>query len=1086
MTKLINVTNIDSELEVKVAQKAPKELSPLEAAKIPWRTYLEMQNYNKDKYDMCSICIKEQKRKYNGRTPIQCSGLRDYKTILENKYDADIVEGLVDSLDEKETAELKAMFSPADWFKANVKNPKTYTERWYQVLTMSCSARNKVLRLGRRCIEENQPVRMADSTYKKIKDVNIGDQVISNRVGSMAINTVTNVMDTGTRPLFMVTTANNKTITLTDDHQVLTQRGWLSILEGLSVSDSISKVPESINEKFSFVDIVEIKDLGVEGPVYDITVENDHNFLVDDLVVHNCGKAIPLTESLPTPNGWVKMRDVKIGSKVFDDTGKPCNVTSVTGIQLNRNCYKITFDNGESLVADADHQWAVTTKRNRLETSILKLDLWAKEKVLTTEKLLDYKEAEYAVRLTDPVEYSPKKLEKDPYVLGYWLGSGDTGSTLLNVRSRDLRAIPKLFRERGQDVIFIPESHNKFRINDFQGFVNLNSFRRGKYIPVNYLQGSIDQRLELLRGLMDSAGYCGNDNLNSFKTYSEKTAEGFQELVASLGIKATRKVKKNLLSFKGKSYTFTFKTHLKVFNLERKDNNLKLREFDDSFLYIKKIEKVESVPVKCITVDSERNLYLASKNYVVTHNTYSIVMDLVFRIATAEEPINILVAAPMITMIHEIAKAFEEIARVLEQDNFIKNKKSTPVMEITFFNGSLLQGITTSDEGRSSRGKKADIIWLDEADFIGRAAIEAINAIKMDNPNVEMLVTSTPKGEGNLYNFATQENVKEFHFPSYVIPHYTDELHDSFLTDYSEIAFSQEVMALFGLDQDSVFQQHFIEECFSNYIPEFYNESFVLHNRDRFIVLIGVDWNHDNNGTRIIVVGYDKAGDRFFCIEKQKIAKVNLTQELSVNMVVELNRKYNADHIVCDEGFGIGQVSELRVRGKEQFGKVPYNHPDIKLVDTESVQFGATLEITDPTTQETLKKRTKQYIVELTQKLLEQKRLALDPAIDNELILQMKNYSVYKTGLRGTVFKARDKKIGDHDLDGYMLALYMFDKVYGDYINPKAYEHGVTIPGSHDPSFESSRLVDSAALLSQTNRRKHSSKRKGFKSRRKW
>src|SRR5699024_4577155 len=128
------------------------------------------------------------------------------------------------------------------------------------------------------------------------------------------------------------------------------------------------------------------------------------------------------------------------------------------------------------------------------------------------------------------------------------------------------------------------------------------------------------------------------------------------------------------------------------------------------------------------------------------------------------------------------------------------------------------------------------------------------------------------------------------------------------------------------------------------------------------------------------VVGYDRVADRFFCVEKKKIAKVNLTQELSVNMVVELNRKYNADHIICDEGFGIGQVSELRVRGKEQYGKVPANHPDIKLTKTESVQFGATLEIRDPTTYETLKKRTKQYIVELAQKLLEAKRLALDPA----------------------------------------------------------------------------------------------------------
>lgn len=622
MVKLIEVKNIEEDVVAPTKNlneivHSKKDLNSLEVAKIPWKTYLKMQNYNKDKYKMCEICIADQKKKFGGRTPIECTGLRDYKPVLEEKYDVDIIDSIIEELSDSELLELKAIFSPVDWFRANVHDPDTYSERWYQSLTLSCSARNKVLRLGRRC---------------------------------------------------------------------------------------------------------------------------------------------------------------------------------------------------------------------------------------------------------------------------------------------------------------------------------------GK--------------------------------------------------------------------------------------------------------------------------------------------TFSIVMDLIYRIATASRPINILVAAPLVTMIHEIEKAFKALSRVLEQENFITKSRATPTLEMTFFNGSVLQGITTSDGGKASRGKKADIIWLDETDYMDRKAIEAIEAIKLDNPNVEMFITSTPKGEGNLYEFAQQENVKEFHYPSYVIPHYNDAIDQDLKGKLSEIGFTQEVLALYGLDQDSVFQQHFIEDSYELYIPEFYNESFVLNNRDRFIVIIGVDWNHDNNGTRIIVVGYDKMADRFFCIEKKKIAKVNLTQELSVNMVVELNRKYNADHIVCDEGFGIGQVSELRVRGKEQYGKVPANHPDIRLTKTESVQFGATLEIRDPTTYETLKKRTKQYIVELAQKLLEEKRLALDPAKDSELIMQLKNYSIIKTGLRGNVYKAKDKKIGDHDLDGYMLALYMFDKVYGDYISPKAYEHVSIIPNSNTEFYDPNRTVQKDVALFSPGTL--TGKRKRFKSRRKW
>lgn len=825
MAKLIEVKNIDETPTIIPTRKdetshSKKDLNSLEVARIPWRTYLEMQNYNKDKYKMCEICISDQKKKFGGRTPIQCTGLRDYKPILEEKYDADIIETIMEELSESELLELKAIFSPVDWFRANVHDPETYTERWYQSLTLSCSARNKVLRLGRRCIEENEQVLMANGSYKKIKNIKIGDFVISNRDSKVVTNKVTDVINNGKRNLYRIKTNDGKEVTLTEDHQVLTDNGWKSIEEGLKKGDLVSHLPK--------------------------------------------------IESIET---------------------------------------------------------------NNIDTEEAKL-------------------------------------------LGYLLTDG------------------YLSDKSNQTV--------KATFNNYKYIEEISSITESKF------------------------GFKG-----TIKKRSDSDSDQFE------------------------------------------------------FIKIKSITNLEvEGTVYDITVENDHNFVT---NGLVVHNcgkTFSIVMDLIYRIATASRPINILVAAPLVTMIHEIEKAFKALSRVLEQENFITKSRATPTLEMTFFNGSVLQGITTNDGGKASRGKKADIIWLDETDYMDRKAIEAIEAIKLDNPNVEMFITSTPKGEGNLYEFAQQENVKEFHYPSYVIPHYDDAIDQDLRGKLSEIGFTQEVIALYGLDQDSVFQQHFIEDSYELYIPEFYNESFVLNNRDRFIVIIGVDWNHDNNGTRIIVVGYDKVADRFFCVEKKKIAKVNLTQELSVNMVVELNRKYNADHIICDEGFGIGQVSELRVRGKEQYGKVPANHPDIKLTKTESVQFGATLEIRDPTTYETLKKRTKQYIVELAQKLLEAKRLALDPANDSELIMQLKNYSIIKTGMRGNVYKAKDKKIGDHDLDGYMLALYMFDKVYGDYITPKAYEHISMMPNSNTESYDPSRTVQKdVALFSSSNL---SGKRKRFKSRRKW
>lgn len=467
--------------------------------------------------------------------------------------------------------------------------------------------------------------------------------------------------------------------------------------------------------------------------------------------------------------------------------------------------------------------------------------------------------------------------------------------------------------------------------------------------------------------------------------------------------------------------------------------------------------------------------------------SYAIIMELMYKIALAEKPLSILVAAPMVTMIDEISQVFVELSNLIDIPDFIQSKKSSPILEITFFNGSILKGITAADDGKSARGKKADVIWIDEVDFVPTKALDAIRAIQLDNPNVELIYTSTPIGEGNLFNFANQKITKEFHYPTFTRPDYTDEMHSS-TEALSAIAYAQEILAIYGLDEAGVFPIRFIDMAYDYYIKDCYNEDFVLNNRDRFILIIGVDWNHDNNGTRIVVLGHDRVYSKFFIVEKQRISKIKMTQTLAVQTIVDLNRKYNCDHIICDEGFGIAQVSMLRLKGEEQYGKVPPNHPDIKLVDTVAVSFGSTLEITDPVKHQTIKKNTKQYIVENAQKVLENNQLALDDLKDDEVILQMKNYHIARTGLRGNIYKPKDKKIGDHDLDALMLALYGFDMFYGAFIKPTLVEHGNIL--SKDVNYAAAGRTfgseEYGSTLNTNLKLSRNNKRRSFKPRKRW
>lgn len=71
------------------------------------------------------------------------------------------------------------------------------------------------------------------------------------------------------------------------------------------------------------------------------------------------GKALAIDTPIPTPGGWTTMGEVRVGDVIFDETGALCRVTAATGEMLGRTCYRVRFSDGSSIVADADHLWAV-------------------------------------------------------------------------------------------------------------------------------------------------------------------------------------------------------------------------------------------------------------------------------------------------------------------------------------------------------------------------------------------------------------------------------------------------------------------------------------------------------------------------------------------------------------------------------------------------------------------------------------------------------------------------------------------------------------------------------------------------------
>lgn len=475
-------------------------------------------------------------------------------------------------------------------------------------------------------------------------------------------------------------------------------------------------------------------------------------------------------------------------------------------------------------------------------------------------------------------------------------------------------------------------------------------------------------------------------------------------------------------------------------------------------------------PTYDIEVD-ERHNFVASN--IIVHNctaqskvvrmgrrtgkTFALAILILHKLITNSD-FRVLLVSPYAVQTEEVIDNIKNLCSLLPENPLVSSKAS-PNHVLKFNTGSVLKGFTASTDANSVRGQPGHLLVLDEIDDIPEKAMISIMGIKMDNPNVEIWRSGTPKGEINLHKAEQDITSKSFHYPSFVIPHYDDKLDKELREELGEIGFVQETMAEFGLVSNGVFQSTFINKAQQR--EQFLSTEDVLRDRSRYIVTIGVDWNHDQVGTRIVVIAYDKLNPQFRIVEKAAIAQVGYTQQAAMEKIIHLNRKYNADHIFCDEGFGAAQIGDLKRVGEASVGVLPKGHPDLKLLDVQAVNFSSNTEFKDPVTGDIYKTPTKQFAVQNTVVMLERDLIALHPKEDNDIILQMKNYIEKSRNKGRVVYSYISKKIGDHDLDALMIGLYGYRKIYSTLFEGSVFQAMIKFANKADPDMDGSMGVNS-------------------------
>ena len=384
------------------------------------------------------------------------------------------------------------------------------------------------------------------------------------------------------------------------------------------------------------------------------------------------GKALSLSTRLATPSGWTTMGEVKIGDKVLDENGRACNVTYISPVYEDRQCYEVTFDDGTKMIADAEHNWAVwdfkVWKSMRDRHYAGSLNARPELLVRTTQEMLDAgikagtadRRPNWYIPLAEALELDEVDLPVDPYVLGCWLGDGSSTSSQMTIGDRDAEHFKTQFELAGYPLEWryllqyatcpLPGSgawqgDKRVLARELQQVGLLGKVR--KHIPAAYLRGSFKQRLALLQGLMDTDGCVTNNNGTVELTFANnEMLEQARELACSLGHKVPA-IRHKVINLKdgrtAEAWRITWTPLDDVFRLERKSQRLeelksKRRFGKHTRRAIVSIEPVATEPVRCITVDSSNHLYLAGESMVPTHNT-SFALNIVSNAALHQVPV---------------------------------------------------------------------------------------------------------------------------------------------------------------------------------------------------------------------------------------------------------------------------------------------------------------------------------------------------------------------------------------------------------------------------------------------------------------
>lgn len=361
------------------------------------------------------------------------------------------------------------------------------------------------------------------------------------------------------------------------------------------------------------------------------------------------GKAQPYDAKVLTPKGFVEMGLLKVGDTITGSDGKPQKILKIFEQGIRDIC-QIDFSDGGWVECDYNHLWKITATLVKKKKQ---------EMVVDTRTLIDMMKARDGgygnvrniyMPLVSAVEYcqSNNNLPISPYVLGVIIGDGCTRTKTSKPRitTPDIEIIDKI-TSLGYEMRQLPSDAMEWQFEDRDIIGKLKELglwdclSYDKFIPKQYLTSSIESRMELLRGLMDTDGCASGHSHAEYSTSSVRLANDVRELVLSLGGYCNTVSRIPKYTYNGELRNgrlshrlyISFQNQSEIFRIRKKKDRCKTQRNPNApnGRRIVKISDAGKKRCRCILVSNPDHLYVTD-DFIVTHNTYSMYLKSLYGI----------------------------------------------------------------------------------------------------------------------------------------------------------------------------------------------------------------------------------------------------------------------------------------------------------------------------------------------------------------------------------------------------------------------------------------------------------------------